>query len=624
MSDADLVRELRAAHAAVRERLLAERTADGFWIGELSSSALSTATATSALATVDRAGYAGLVEGGVAWLAAHQNADGGWGDTVDSPSHLATTMLCRAALVIAGADGRERACAERADEWITRQAGASAENRLAALRQLYGSDRTFSVPILTNCALAGMVEWSAIANLPFELARIPHRWLRLLRAHVVSYALPALIAIGQLLHQKHPTRVPLVRWIRNRSIEPTLGKLRAIQPATGGFIEAVPLTSFVVMSLAAAGRGDLAVTVHGCEFLAGAVRPDGSWPIDSNLSVWLTTQAVKALAAGPDEPPADLASTLAWIADRQHTAVHPFTHAAPGGWGWTHLAGGVPDADDTAGALLALGVAGPRTVGPTVSSGLAWLLELQNADGGWPAFCRGWGRLPFDRSSPDLTAHALRALNCWADRAGDASGQRRAIERGLGYFQATQRADGAWAPLWFGNQQASDHVNLVYGTARVLAAYRDLGYGGGCHGCPAAMNGTNAAHACGAGMALTRSTVAPAERGLEFLLLSQNADGGWGGAAGVRSSMEETAAAVDALSGWMNRPAVREAAMRGGRFLAEGIAGGVIDKPSPIGLYFTKLWYSERLYPILWSLEALGRVLRVIEVGPRPCSPAGG
>ncbi|MEZ6048428.1 MAG: hypothetical protein R3C11_23220 [Planctomycetaceae bacterium] len=40
-----------------------------------------------------------------------------------------------------------------------------------------------------------------------------------------------------------------------------------------------------------------------------------------------------------------------------------------------------------------------------------WLLDLQNRDGGWPTFCRGWGALPFDRSAPDLTAHALRALH---------------------------------------------------------------------------------------------------------------------------------------------------------------------------------------------------------------------
>ena len=38
--------------------------------------------------------------------------------------------------------------------------------------------------------------------------------------------------------------------------------------------------------------------------------------------------------------------------------VHPLTGAEPGGWGWTDLSGAVPDADDTAAALLALAAVG--------------------------------------------------------------------------------------------------------------------------------------------------------------------------------------------------------------------------------------------------------------------------
>ena len=46
--------------------------------------------------------------------------------------------------------------------------------------------------------------------------------------------------------------------------------------------------------------------------------------------------------------------TRAWLLAQQHRQVHPYTRAAPGGWAWTDLSGGVPDADDTSGALLAL------------------------------------------------------------------------------------------------------------------------------------------------------------------------------------------------------------------------------------------------------------------------------
>ena len=88
--------------------LLAARTADGHWAGELSSSALSTATAVIALALVGRhaprAALDAHVRGGVAWLVRTQNRDGGWGDTADSPGNVSTTALCWAALNIAGVD----------------------------------------------------------------------------------------------------------------------------------------------------------------------------------------------------------------------------------------------------------------------------------------------------------------------------------------------------------------------------------------------------------------------------------------------------------------------------------------------------------------------------------------
>ena len=68
-----------------------------------------------------------------------------------------------------------------------------------------------------------------------------------------------------------------------------------MQSESGGFLEATPLTSFVVMSLAGMGMSDHPTVVRGIEFLLASVRSDASWPIDTNLATWNTTLAMKAL-----------------------------------------------------------------------------------------------------------------------------------------------------------------------------------------------------------------------------------------------------------------------------------------------------------------------------------------
>ena len=156
--------EWRATLDRLTNSLLAARNADGHWDGELSSSALSTAVAIIALTLVDRsrsrAAYGALVGGGAAWLIRTQNADGGWGDTTDSPGNVSTTALCWAALTIAGTDDPPCAAAlGRVRDWMRRAAGGLGPRALAeTISRRYGRDRTFSVPILTVLALAGLLD----------------------------------------------------------------------------------------------------------------------------------------------------------------------------------------------------------------------------------------------------------------------------------------------------------------------------------------------------------------------------------------------------------------------------------------------------------------------------------
>ena len=619
---------LRAALAKASAALMAELNADGHWTGELSSSALSTATAVVALAKMDRVGHGDLIRGGLRWLAANQNADGGWGDTIRSKSNISTTALGWAAFGAAHADeeypsvleratgalgstlvpsvgsgvppkrtfatGREQKKYSSTSDALESSSRRVAETRMrderaprnlaAAIKLRYGKDHTFSVPILMTLALSGRIGWEHTMPLPFELAALPHQVFGALRLPVVSYALPALIAIGQVIHHYRPTRNPVARLIRRFSRKRTLAVLATLQPENGGFLEATPLTSFVTMSLAAIGKRDHVVARKGVEFLRASVREDGSWAIDTNLATWTTTLAIKALAYQRNWASPETRMTLReWLLGQQYRVEHPYTHAAPGGWAWTDLPGGVPDADDTPGALLALLALGALDSEKQQAgiAGVRWLLDLQNRDGGIPTFCRGWGALPFDRSSQDLTAHTLRAWSAWLPQLDERTKARtlRAIEHGLRFLAKTQRADGAWLPLWFGNEHAPDDENPVYGTAHVVIALRELGE---------------------RGFPISEPLLA---RGVRWLTDWQAADGGWCGAKGGPSSVEETALAVEALAGTAEVAAVD----RGAAWLVGRVESGAWRVAAPIGFYFAKLWYSERLYPMIWTVGALGK-----------------
>jgi squalene-hopene/tetraprenyl-beta-curcumene cyclase len=619
---------LDRAYQTALAALLAERTPEGHWVGELSTSALSTAVAASALALVQsnttaHGRFDALIDGGLRWLIEHQNEDGGWGDTVKSFSNISTTMLCRAAfrltrdlLAPSASAGRLPARALGASEavakcesWLAQRYGPTPEELAEAVRARYGKDRTFSVPILMTSALAGLVSWREVPSLPFELACFPQSLFRFLRMPVVSYALPALIAIGQAVYHHRKPWNPLVRVIRWMARGKSLRVLQKIQPTNGGFLEATPLTAFVTLGLASIGKADHPVVAKAVDFIVKSVRPDGSWPIDTNLSTWVTTLATNALAAAGDLDKLDKRDELRdWLLRQQYTERHPYTGAAPGGWAWTPLPGGVPDADDTPGALLALAsLSCAEAHEEAIHHGLTWLWNIQNSDEGWPTFCRGWGRLPFDRSGADLTAHAVRALSTWwrrwvrkrsvptslaRYRLGSLDRRERWIfwpvanarPRGLAYLARNQRPDGSWLPLWFGNQHAPDEINPTYGTARVLAAYRDL----------------------------DMMTSDPARRGVDWLVSAQNADGGWGGDRNTPSSVEETALAVevllDAVKGVDTSNAlVADAVNTGLAWLVEKVESGGLYDPTPIGFYFARLWYFEKLYPIIFSVAALGR-----------------
>lgn len=555
----------------LRGELTRRKPEGAIWRGRLSSSAISTSVSVFALYTIDKEKYASYVEGGVAWLNKTMKEDGSWGDTLESPSNMTATLLTYASLFAVG-----KAPGKTNDFLLAKFGGLTDQHIIKGVLRYYGKDLTFSVPILMMCALAGVISsWDEIPQFPFEVSVLPQKMFRFFQLPVVSYAIPALIAVGILRFKKGKKN--LLSPIRNAFIGRSLEVLSRLQPENGGYLEAAPLTAFVSMCMTAAGYKEHITTVKAADFLTGNVRDDGAWPIDTDLAGWVTALSVRAL--GDDL--ADKKELAELIKKNAYGFRHPFTGAKEGGWGWTDLSGAAPDADDTSGALVALHILTDGVYCKEVGKGIEWLLDLQNNDGGIPTFCKGWGKLPFDRSSPDITAHALLAFELWQEAlpAGLRKKTKGSIRRMLNWMQRIQAQDGSVTPLWFGDQDAEDEKSPVYGTA-VAVEY----------------------------LACSKDPVAigVVKKGLNFILASQNEDGGWGGNKRVPSKVTLTARAISALASYPDTD--KTVIAKGFDFLYKAYTNGELLRPEPIGLYFSRLWYSEDLYNITFVLNALKKI----------------
>ena len=581
------------------EQLRVGRNADGFWSGYLASSALATAVSVVALKMKDDSADYEIIAKGLDWLLLNQNADGGYGDTTESVSNISTTLLCYAAISFCGEGSTSsEAALLNINSYLARHhidllKGDITRNVLS----FYGNDFTFSVPILSMLVICGVLDRQAcnkIPQLPFEFTLLPARWYNFFNLRMVSYALPALIGVGIFVFRNQDLKNPLLRWIRNKSIKPALRKLESIVPASGGFLEAIPLTAFVSTCLLASGVGTNHVITKGLYFLRSQQRADGSWPIDTDLSTWVTTLSIKALGS---QVPAfftgkETEQLKNHLRSIQYKEIHPFNLAKPGGWGWTNFPGSVPDVDDTSGAILALLelYQANQDEESSIINGCRWLIGLQNSDGGFPTFCKGWGRLPFDSSCADLTGHAILALAKSLSVVGHQipPGLKKAMQKSISdalQYLRRQQQNGCWLPLWFGNQWSDQQKNPVYGTARVSVYLHD-----------ALMLDLS-------DKKFHKLVEMMLGNAMTYLLAQQNTDGSWGAAAGVRGTMEETALAVAALVHYD-----RAACFKGLEWIESNYRKNGMHS-EPIGLYFALLWYDEKLYPLIYSVEALRRFL---------------
>ncbi|MFW6309535.1 MAG: prenyltransferase/squalene oxidase repeat-containing protein [Prolixibacteraceae bacterium] len=591
--------EVRLSEIGIQ--IAGELNEQGYWDGKLSPSALGVAVAVAALHFDDADKNAGQIQRGILWLRENINPDGSYGDTPESPGNVSTTLLAYAALNLYRQDEKNRQTQLKIGGYLQWQKiDVNSPEVIDFILGYYQKDYTFSVPILAMCGLCGVPGESAfqrIPQLPFELSLLPRRFYRMLNLSVVSYAIPALVAVGILISKKKKPGF-FRQMTRRLSEKKAMRILHQMLPVSGGFLEAIPLTAFVSLSLLNSGYRETEVVKKGIHFLKRTQREDGSWPIDVDLSTWVTTLSVKAYRSEMDRffstgRQEKLAEHLKSI---QNKKVHPFNGTTPGGWGWTHYSGSVPDGDDTPGAILALLKLQPENkVKNEVLAATEWLSRLQNKDGGIPTFSRGWGKLPFDRSCSDLTGHCLLAVSAVMESfhnelsAKENSRLEHLFSKALKYLKKNQLKDGSWLPLWFGNQLTEDHANPVYGTAKVTAYLKDT-----------------LQHAWLSHKSRDKLNVMVG-RGHQYLIAVQNENGSWGGGKNIPGTMEETALAVSALASEKHLKVCSAGLNWLDRFYRQN---GF--KSAPIGLYFASLWYDEKMYPKIFYLEALTRMNELI------------
>jgi squalene cyclase len=507
-------KRLSAAIARARRVLLQSRRTDGSWISFCDLGPAATAQVLVGLRFIGHLDAA-TAESAQRWLIAGQRNDGSFvGHPFASEGDLGATACAWAAFAATGL-GPDSEPLGRARSYVERHGGASALAQRFQQGDLAG----------LFLALAGCLPPDALPEPNLLFAALPPLEHFLERRFNLQLPL-TMLQTGLLLRHLRGEQGGL---LAGREEHRCLELLDAFQNHDGSWFygdtmdASIALATLKVLGVPA----DDARVTRGLAFLRGQSRRDHDGLSFSifNTDIWPTAFALRALLASGSERGSDeVARAAQWLAGAQIPAGDE-----RGTWSFQSGNQTMPDSDDVGVTLGPLGMAldassssllsegAVAAVRPAVERGLTWLLAMQNADGGWPAFQHG---MPSKKPGPMMMAPAAPG-DSWLDKLkfilhppaelGDPStedvtgrvlhglgqlGYTTAapeVQRALAFLREQQMPDGSFWGRWV--------VNYLAGTAWVVRGLAAVG--------------------------------APFEadwirRALGFLVAHQNADGGWG------------------------------------------------------------------------------------------------
>jgi squalene-hopene/tetraprenyl-beta-curcumene cyclase len=618
-----------AAIAAARDWMLEQQKPDGHWCAELEGDT----TLESYIILVEAFfGRVGTDKTRALARVIRDAAlpDGGWSQYLGGPADLSVSCLSYLALKVAG-DPADAPHMERARAVILAQGGAVAANTYTRY----------------HFAFFGQLGWSEVPAIPPELLFLPHRapvsiydfssWSRtifiplsILWAKKPVVALPAARGAQELFCGaadatrstgqqadsdlvknlfrtvdrllKIAERIPGSSAVRALAIKRASAWIVERLQASDGLSAILPAMANTVLVLKVLGYAeDHPLLAENLRHLDGLLLRDdesGGLRVQPCLSpVWDTVLAMSALLqAGASPQSAPMSRAIGWLLDKQTR--RPGDWAArnpqpPGGWYFEYRNEFYPDVDDTCMALMALSHGGPPELetrrAQAIGRGLAWMMGMQNSDGGWASFDRDndkqWlTEVPFadhnamiDPSTADITGRVLESLA----RFPGYSRAHPAVDRAIGFIRRDQTTEGCWYGRW--------GVNYLYGTWQVLRGLSCIG----------------------------EDMQAPyVRRAARWLADRQNGDGGWGesiasydhpGQKGVgESTPSQTAWAIMGLvaAGETDSAAVR----RGVAYLVDGQQGGTWRQAQWTGTGFPKVFYlNYHFYRHYFPLMALAQ-----------------